>query len=121
MGDFNSNYDKFLEKTSRSSQYYWKMDIFKKLQQLDMVETTSLMQDISPSNPQFTFMRGNLKSRIDYIWMDMDLCTSIAKNNTSESFLFSTDHLIVNTMVYPEAITGQIIIAKLKKSSFNSI
>src|SRR5581483_11002300 len=117
MGDFNCKYDDYIEITSKNTtKYHWKMNIFKKLQQYNMTDTTSLAHDISSNNPQHTFIRGNSRSRIDYIWMNQELCINIVNNKTEESFLFKTDHMIVNTNLYPEAITGLSSYAELKRS-----
>src|SRR5581483_10099240 len=48
--------------------------------------------------------------------MNQELCVNIVNNTTEEPFLFKTDHMIVNTNLYPEAITGLTSYAKLKRS-----
>ncbi len=52
MGDFNSNYDQFLN-MKRSNNYAWINKIFKRLENNNLTDIISFTEDISESNPQY--------------------------------------------------------------------
>ena len=62
MGNFNARYDDFINKNKKYTNNSWINKIFRKLEQQNMIKTTSLIHDISTQNPFYTFKRGDNNS-----------------------------------------------------------
>ncbi len=118
MGDFNTQYEKYIKYYHRNGNSHWRDSIFTKLNSLRLVDTVALYQDITPSTPFNTFLphqQSSSPTRIDYIWVSRNLIDKTINSNNYTPELYSSDHLGVYVSFFTNNLFKRKSIASLKQ------
>ena len=118
MGDFNIQFENYIKYYRRNGNSHWRDSLFTKINNLQLIDTVALYQDITPTTPYNTFIPKQQQSsptRIDYIWISRDLLDETINSNNYNSELYSSDHLGVYISFYTNNLFKQKSIANLKQ------
>ncbi|CAB4443904.1 unnamed protein product [Rhizophagus irregularis] len=93
LGDFNINYEEFLEKQRKNLSIPWKLNLFKILNNYRFKDTNTLFH----TKPLSTWRRNNAASRIDFNWVNFELIPDLIYASTNKVHIFNTDHSAVTS------------------------
>ncbi len=113
MGDFNINYQRYIELHSGNR---WEHGLFKFFERNNIGDTIPIIND----NPEklYSYMPKNINqqsSRIDYIWVSAPLLMKIINSKIIDIEHFSTDHKMISASFITEELFGNKQKATIKK------
>src|SRR3954468_15888882 len=118
MGDFNINYEQYIRTYNRNGYTHWRDMFFKQIENLRLIDTVSLYQDITPTTPFSTYIPKNIQispSRIDFIWISRDLIDETLNSNIIDPTLYTSDHRAVFLSLHTRNLFKRKAIASLKQ------
>src|SRR3954451_8708286 len=118
MGDFNINYEQYIRTYNRNGYTHWRDMFFKQIEDLRLIDTVSLYQDITPMTPFSTYIPKNSQIsslRINFIWISRDLIDKTLNSNIIDPTLYTSDHRAVFLSLHTRNLFKRKAIASLKQ------
>src|SRR5438132_2156021 len=100
MGDFNVDANEYQKCVQLGRKKHWRFDLIAKLDELSFIDAHSAVHEV----PENTWTNGVSESRIDYIFISLNLYEAILTAETQKPVLYKSDHKVISVIYKADSI-----------------